>query len=136
MKNLMELVIRFKKTRSEIILAEIFEIIKSMMWKYIHRINQFYKEDFMQELFIKTYEIIVKFEIQINPFDSASIIRNQKQLIYLLKSKYKYLVADFYRNNRKYLEKEIENKRQKERRNGKNKYSRNNHLKLYHRRIL
>ncbi len=107
MENLMELVIRFKKTRSEIILAEIFEIIKSMMWKYIHRINQFYKEDFMQELFIKTYEIIVKFEIQINPFDSASIIRNQKQLIYLLKSKYKYLVADFYRNNREYFEKEI-----------------------------
>ena len=79
----MELVIRFKKTKSEKVLAKIFEIIKTMMWKYIHKINQFYQEDFMQELFIKTYEIIMKFEIQIDSSDSDSILKNQKQLIYL-----------------------------------------------------
>ncbi len=107
MENLMELVIRFKKTKSEKVLAKIFEIIKTMMWKYIHKINQFYQEDFMQELFIKTYEIIMKFEIQIDSSDSDSILKNQKQLIYLLKNKYRYLVADFYRNNWEYLEKEI-----------------------------
>ncbi|MCM1130984.1 MAG: winged helix-turn-helix transcriptional regulator [Roseburia sp.] len=107
MEKLIDLVIEFKKTKSEKILEEVLKIVKPMMWRYVHKINYFYEEDFIQILTLRTYDAILKFEIKLDPNDFNTYLINQKQFIHYLMKKFKYAVADFYRENSNHLENEI-----------------------------
>ncbi len=93
MKELIDLVMEYQKNKDETILQKIFKMVQPMTWKYRYKIDISYEDDFEQELNLRTYKTIERFNVHLQ---TKTKEQNHYELIKLLEMNYKYAVKDFY----------------------------------------
>ncbi len=80
MYEIASLILEYKENQSEMILAQIYSILKPLILKYSKKVSVLYQEDILQELMMGTFSIIQQMKIQVPEIDKETFrdIVNQK----------------------------------------------------------